>query len=62
MHDLLISPFVGGVELVCTHPCYINCFSVEGPDFVPEDVEYVAVLHPTRACGFRVSTESFHGA
>jgi hypothetical protein len=29
VHDLLISPSVGGVELVeyvCTHPCLINCF------------------------------------
>jgi hypothetical protein len=28
VHDLLISPSVGGVELVeyvCTHPCLINC-------------------------------------
>jgi hypothetical protein len=48
VHDLLISPSVGGVELVeyvCTHPRLINCFSEEDPDFVPEDVEYVAVLH-----------------
>jgi hypothetical protein len=65
MHDLLISPSVGGVELVeyvCTHPCLINCFSEEDPDFVPEDVELVAVLYPTRACGLRVSTGSFHDA
>jgi hypothetical protein len=27
------------VEYVCTHPCLINCFSEEDPDFVPEDVE-----------------------
>jgi hypothetical protein len=42
VHDLFTSPSVGGVELVeyiCTHPCYINCFSVEDPDFFPEDVE-----------------------
>jgi hypothetical protein len=42
VHDLLISPSVGGVELVeyvCTHPCLTNCFSEEDPDFVPEDVE-----------------------
>jgi hypothetical protein len=42
MHVLLISPSVGGVELVeyvCTHPCLINYFSGEDPDFVPEDVE-----------------------
>jgi hypothetical protein len=50
VHDLLISPSVGGVELVeyvCAHPCFTNCFSEEDPDFVPEDVEYVAALHPT---------------
>jgi hypothetical protein len=42
VHDLLISPSVGGVELVeyvCAHPCLTNCFSQEDPDFVPEDVE-----------------------
>jgi hypothetical protein len=42
MHDLLISPSVGGVELVeyvCAHPFSTNCFSEEDPDFVPEDVE-----------------------
>jgi hypothetical protein len=42
MHDLLISPSVGEVELVeyvCTHTFLINCFSEEDPDFVPEDVE-----------------------
>jgi hypothetical protein len=39
---MLISPSVSGVELVeyaFTHPCLINCFSKEDPDFVPEDVE-----------------------
>jgi hypothetical protein len=42
VHDLLISPSMGGVELVeyvCTHPCLINCFSEEDPNFVPENVE-----------------------
>jgi hypothetical protein len=42
VHDLFISPSVGGVELVeyvCTHPCLINYFSEEDPDFVLEDVE-----------------------
>jgi hypothetical protein len=42
VHDLLISPSVGGVELVeyvCDHSCSINYFSEEDPDFVPEDVE-----------------------
>jgi hypothetical protein len=42
MHDLLISPSVGVVKLVeyvCTHPCLINCFSEEDPDFVSEDAE-----------------------
>jgi hypothetical protein len=42
VHDLLISPSVGGVELVeyiCTHTCLINYFSEKDPDFVPEDVE-----------------------
>jgi hypothetical protein len=42
VHNLLISPFVGGVglvEYVCAHPCLTNCFSEEYPDFVPEDVE-----------------------
>jgi hypothetical protein len=42
VHDLLISPSVGGVELVeyvCAHPCLTNCFSEEDPDFVLEDVE-----------------------
>jgi hypothetical protein len=42
VHDLFISPSVGGVELVeyvCAHPCLTNCFSKEDPDFVPEDVE-----------------------
>jgi hypothetical protein len=42
MHDLLISPSVGGVErveYVCTHPCLINSFSEEDPDFLSEDVE-----------------------
>jgi hypothetical protein len=42
VHDLLISPSVGGVGLakyVCTHSCLINCFSEEDPDFVPEGVE-----------------------
>jgi hypothetical protein len=41
-HELLISPSVGGVglvEYVCAHPCLTNCFSEEGPDFVPEDAE-----------------------
>jgi hypothetical protein len=41
-HDLLISLSVGGVELVeyvCTHPCLINCYSEEDPDFIPKDVE-----------------------
>jgi hypothetical protein len=40
--NLDISPSVGGVELVeyfCAHPCLTYCFSEEGPDFVPEDVE-----------------------
>jgi hypothetical protein len=42
MHDLLISPSVGGVELVeyvCAHPCLINCFSEEDPNFVLKDAE-----------------------
>jgi hypothetical protein len=42
VHDLPISPSVGGVELVeyvFAHPCLTNCFSEEDPDFVPEDVE-----------------------
>jgi hypothetical protein len=42
VHDLLISPSVGGVglvEYVCAHPCLTNCFSEEDPDFVLEDVE-----------------------
>jgi hypothetical protein len=42
VHDLLISPSVGGVELVeyiYAHPCLTNCFSEEDTDFVPEDVE-----------------------
>jgi hypothetical protein len=42
VHDLLISPSVGGVELVeyvCANPCLTNCFSEEDPDFIPEDVE-----------------------
>jgi hypothetical protein len=42
VHDLLISPSVGGVglvEYVCAHLCLANCFSEEDPDFVPEDVE-----------------------
>jgi hypothetical protein len=41
---------MGGIELVeyvCTHPCLINCFSEKDPDFIPEDVEWVAALHPT---------------
>jgi hypothetical protein len=40
--DLLISPSVGGAELVeyvCTHPYLVNYFLEEDPDFVPEDVE-----------------------
>jgi hypothetical protein len=36
---------VGLVEYVCTHSCLV--FTEEDPNFVPEDVEYVAVLHPT---------------
>jgi hypothetical protein len=36
---------VGLVEYVCTHSCLV--FTEEYPNFVPEDVEYVAVLHPT---------------
>jgi hypothetical protein len=42
MHDLLISPSMGGVELVeyvCTHPCLINYFLEEDSDFVLEDVK-----------------------
>jgi hypothetical protein len=42
VHDLLISPSVGGVELVeyvCAHPCLTNYFSEEDPYFVLEDVE-----------------------
>jgi hypothetical protein len=42
VHDLLMSLSVGGVglaEYVCAHPCLIDCFSEEDPDFVPEDVE-----------------------
>jgi hypothetical protein len=42
VHDLLISPSVGGVELVeyiYAHPCLTNCFSEEDTDFVLEDVE-----------------------
>jgi hypothetical protein len=42
VHYLLISPSMGGVELVeyvCTHPCLINYFSEEDPNFVPEDVK-----------------------
>jgi hypothetical protein len=38
VHDLLISPFVGGVELVeyvCTHPCYINYFQWRIPTLSP---------------------------
>jgi hypothetical protein len=39
VHDLLISPSVGGVELVeyvCTHPCFINCFQVRIPTLFPK--------------------------
>jgi hypothetical protein len=36
---------VGLVEYVCTHSCLV--FIEEDPNFVPEDVELVAVLHPT---------------
>jgi hypothetical protein len=47
----VLSPSVGGVGLVeyfRTHPIYICGFSSEeDPDFVPEDVEYIIVLHPT---------------
>jgi hypothetical protein len=39
VHDLLISPSVGGVELVEYACCLINCFSEEDPDFVPVDIE-----------------------
>jgi hypothetical protein len=42
MHDLLISPSVGGVELVeyiCAHPCFTNCYLEEDLDFVPKDIE-----------------------
>jgi hypothetical protein len=42
VHDLLIKPSVGGVELVeyvYTHLCLINYFSEEDPDFVPKDIE-----------------------
>jgi hypothetical protein len=48
--DLFISPSVGGVglvEYVCTHSCLTNYFSEEDPDYIPEDVEQVAALHPT---------------
>jgi hypothetical protein len=47
---LLISPSVGGVgfaEYVCAHACFTNYFIEEDPDYIPEDVEYVAALHPT---------------
>jgi hypothetical protein len=39
VHDLLISPSVGGVELVeyvCTHPCLINCFQRRIPTSSPK--------------------------
>jgi hypothetical protein len=42
-------------------PLFYELYSKEDPDFVPEDVEYVAALHPNRARDFRVSPESFHG-
>jgi hypothetical protein len=42
VHNMLISPSVGGVglvEYVFAHPCLTNCFSEEDPDCIPEDVE-----------------------
>jgi hypothetical protein len=42
VHDLLISPSVGGVglvEYVRAHSCLTNCFSEEDPNFIPEHVE-----------------------
>jgi hypothetical protein len=36
---------VGLVEYVCTHSCLV--FIEEDPNFIPEDVKQVAVLHPT---------------
>ena len=40
MHEIFVTPSVGGVglaEYVCTHPCLI--FTEEDPEFIPEDVE-----------------------
>jgi hypothetical protein len=36
---------VGLVEYVCTHSYLV--FIEEDPNFVPKDVEYVTILHPT---------------
>jgi hypothetical protein len=33
------------VEYECTHSCLV--FTEEDPNFIPEDVEQVAILHPT---------------
>ena len=36
---------VGLAEYVCTHSCLI--FTEEDPNFIPEDIEYGSILHPT---------------
>ena len=44
----VLSPSVGGVglaEYICTDPYLI--FTEKDPEFIPEDVEYGSVLHPT---------------
>ena len=50
---------VGLAEYVCTHPCSI--FIEEDPEFIPEDIEYGSVLHPTLPVD-RVTRRKLHMA
>ena len=50
---------VGLTEYVCTHSCLI--FIEEDPNFIPEDIEYGSVLHPTLPVD-RVTRRKLHMA